>query len=62
MTIHSKRCGRCPLSDEPGFGYETISGVVLAKGETMEEAIALLLKQYRNLADLVSTPYRQQSA
>lgn len=48
------------LSGEPGFGYETLTGDVLVKGETMNEATRRLLERYRDLQEIDSQPYWRQ--
>lgn len=50
------------LIDEPGFGYETRTGVVIAKGATMAEATERLLQRHENLSEIDSQPYWKQSA
>ena len=50
------------LSGEPGFGYETLTGDVLVKGGTMTEATRRLLARYRDLQEIDSKPYWQQTA
>lgn len=50
------------LSDEAGFGYETVSGDVVVKGRTMSEACESLLSRYRDLQEIDSQPYWKQPA
>lgn len=50
------------LSDEPGFGYETVDGTVLVKGRSMAEATEHLLQRFGNLQEVDDKPYWQQSA
>lgn len=50
------------LHDEPGFGYETGSGSILAKGATMAAASEALLQQCERVYDIDVTPYWQSTA